>query len=283
MKRPTISDIARKAGLSKAAVSYALNGRPGVSDATRQRVAGIAHALGWRANSAALALSAERSGVVGLVVTGEVPWPTLEGVERQLAAAGVTLQLAVTAAAEETYHDWWASGRVDGMLLVDPRPEDPRIATLNELEIPTVLIGATHPAMSSVLADRTKACDEVTSYLTQRGHTRICRIASSPDGAMAATRALDGVTAAIYEDPMAAAKVVAHAAMLNRRIPADLAVVATSDSPVCRMVCPQVTAIQHDHAADGALAARLLLGQLSTGVPEHRVTSADKLIIRGTT
>ncbi|ONI78612.1 hypothetical protein ALI144C_27735 [Actinosynnema sp. ALI-1.44] len=283
MKRPTISDIARRAGLSKAAVSYALNGRPGVSEETRQRVTRIAQTLGWRPNTAALALSADRAGVVGLVVAGEVPWPVVEGIERELAAAGVTLQLAITAAAEETYRDWWASGRVDGMLLIDPRPNDPRIAALHALAVPTVLIGATHPDMSSVLVDKTKACDEVTSYLTRRGHTRICHIAAGPDGAIAATHALEGITAAIYEDPMAAAKVVAHAAVLNRRIPTDLAVVTTNDSPVCRLVCPEVTAVRHDHAADGALAARLLLGQLGTGIPEQRVTSADELIVRGTT
>lgn len=36
--RVTISDIAKRAGVSKGAVSYALNGQPGVSDRTRERV-----------------------------------------------------------------------------------------------------------------------------------------------------------------------------------------------------------------------------------------------------
>lgn len=283
MKRPTIGDIARRAGLSKAAVSYALNGRPGVSEETRERVSRIAHALGWRANIAALALSSERVGVIGLVVAGEVPWPTVEGIERELAHDGVVLQLAIAEDAEETYQDWWASGRVDGMLLIDPSPNDPRIALLHKLSVPTVLIGASHPDMSAVLPDTAGKCRQVTEHLTQRGHTKISHIAAGPDEALAATRDLKDVTAVIYEDPMAAAKVVAHAAVLNKRIPTDLAVIAWDDAPVCRTVYPEITAVRHDHAADGSLAARLLLDQLNTGVHEHRGGGRDELLIRGTT
>jgi len=41
-KRVTITDIARLAGVSPGAVSFALNGRPGVSEQTRQRILDIA-------------------------------------------------------------------------------------------------------------------------------------------------------------------------------------------------------------------------------------------------
>src|SRR3954451_605757 len=68
MKRPTITDIAREAGVSKGAVSYALNGRPGVSEATRQRITEIARELGWAPSSTARALSGGRTGAIGLVL-----------------------------------------------------------------------------------------------------------------------------------------------------------------------------------------------------------------------
>ena len=55
MKRPTIADIARRAGVSKVAVSYALNDRPGVSPAKRAMIKAIAEEIGWRPNSAARA------------------------------------------------------------------------------------------------------------------------------------------------------------------------------------------------------------------------------------
>ncbi|MFY9634328.1 MAG: LacI family DNA-binding transcriptional regulator, partial [Cellulosimicrobium cellulans] len=41
----TISDVAHAAGVSKGAVSYALNGQPGVSDATRERILRVAKDL----------------------------------------------------------------------------------------------------------------------------------------------------------------------------------------------------------------------------------------------
>jgi DNA-binding LacI/PurR family transcriptional regulator len=52
MRRTTISDVAKAAGVTKAAVSMALRNKPGISDKLRNRVAGIASKLGYVADSA---------------------------------------------------------------------------------------------------------------------------------------------------------------------------------------------------------------------------------------
>jgi DNA-binding LacI/PurR family transcriptional regulator len=316
MKRPTIGDIARRAGVSKAAVSYALNGRPGVSEETRERVSRIAHALGWRANTAALALSAERAGVVGLVIAGPAPWAMVEGIERELAIEGVALQLAIVRNAEaeaETYREWWAARRVDGVLVIDPRPEDHRIPLLRKLNVPAVLVGAGAPDMSAVLGDPAAECRRAVEHLIERGHSRLghvkgrglCRnvqraealrrvtqelLGTDPveaEGELEATRRLlaapDPPSALIYDEDAAAAATVAHAALLDIRIPAQLAVVAWGDSSVCQLVHPGITAIRHDDGIDGASAARLLLNQLKTGIPQQRTADPGKLVVRGTT
>ena len=57
MSRVTINDIARQAGVSKGAVSYALNGRPGVSEKTRTKILDVASELGWAPNRTARMLS----------------------------------------------------------------------------------------------------------------------------------------------------------------------------------------------------------------------------------
>src|SRR5690349_24904327 len=84
VKRPTIADIAREAGVSKGAVSYALNGQPGVSDATRDRILEIAAELrftparGSRAAAGPRAVPGSRAAAAGLVLCRP---PRILGVE----------------------------------------------------------------------------------------------------------------------------------------------------------------------------------------------------------
>ena len=66
--RPTVSTIARDLGISPATVSYALNDKPGVGAATRQRVLEHAREVGWTPHSGAQALRRGRSGNIGLVL-----------------------------------------------------------------------------------------------------------------------------------------------------------------------------------------------------------------------
>lgn len=80
--RPTISDLARALDISKASVSYALNGRSGVSEATRRRVLDLAAELGFHPNSAAVALSAARTRTVGIVPAREPDLISTEAVLR---------------------------------------------------------------------------------------------------------------------------------------------------------------------------------------------------------
>ena len=77
-RRVTIADIARDLGISKAAVSYALNGQPGVAADTRQRVLDRAAELGWHASSSARALSGAQTGVVGLALARPPDLLTIE-------------------------------------------------------------------------------------------------------------------------------------------------------------------------------------------------------------
>jgi len=63
--------VARAAQVSKGAVSFALNGRPGVAETTRARILAAADDLGWTPNATARSLSTQRALAVGLVVARE--------------------------------------------------------------------------------------------------------------------------------------------------------------------------------------------------------------------
>ncbi|OEJ34052.1 LacI family DNA-binding transcriptional regulator [Streptomyces subrutilus] len=203
-RRPTIKDIARRAGVSQSAVSFALNGRPGVSDDTRARIRRVAEELGWQANSAARALSGERSGAVGLVLARPAHTLGVEsfflqlvsGIQEVLSAARTALLFQVVEDIDAecaVYRRWWAERRVDGVLVVDPRTRDPRPALLGELALPAVMVGEGNPsraeaAVSSVRADDAGAMTRILDHLHGLGHRRIVHIAGLPDLAHTARR-----------------------------------------------------------------------------------------------
>jgi DNA-binding LacI/PurR family transcriptional regulator len=194
MKRPTIVDIARRAGVSKSAASYALNGRPGVSAQVRQRVLDAAAELGWERNQAARALSAARAEAVGLVLARPARTLAIEpffmqliaGIETELATRSIALVLQVTPDIDgelAAHRQWWGRRSVDGVFVVDLRRDDPRVALLAELGMPAVALGGLghHGGLACVWSDEPRAIGTVVDYLVTLGHVRIGRVAGRPD------------------------------------------------------------------------------------------------------
>jgi DNA-binding LacI/PurR family transcriptional regulator len=192
-KRATIAEIAKRAGVSKGAVSYALNGQPGVSDSTRRRVIELAAEMGWHPNSAARALSAARAGALGLVLArpasmlGVEPFmmKLISGMETTLATRSIALLLQVVPdhdAEVAAYRRWWAERRVDGIFLVNLRVDDKRVPVLEELGLPAVVIGGPghHGSLPGVWSDDASAMAMVVEYLAALGHRRVARVAGPP-------------------------------------------------------------------------------------------------------
>ncbi|PBC75905.1 LacI family transcriptional regulator [Streptomyces sp. TLI_235] len=193
MPRPTIADIAREAGVSSGAVSFALNGRPGVSEATRSRILQVAERMNWRPHSAARALGGARARAVGLVLArpartiGLEPFfgHLLSGLQAGLSGDGTALQLLVvedTAAEIEVYRRWASEHRVDGFVVVDLQVHDPRVPVLEELAVPALVIGGPgrHGSLPSVWADDREAMVSIVDYLAALGHRRIAHLAGLP-------------------------------------------------------------------------------------------------------
>jgi DNA-binding LacI/PurR family transcriptional regulator len=166
MRRPTIADIARECGVSPTAVSFALNGRPGISEARREEILGKAAELGWTPSAAARALATSRVDAIGMVIAAPLSalardtfyLQLIAGIERSLADSPVALVLKMVESLPEeldVIRAWWAQNRVDAVVLVNPRSEDPRPALVRELGIPAVFLGDLAPeeGVSSVFVD----------------------------------------------------------------------------------------------------------------------------------
>lgn len=187
-QRPTIADVARRAGVSRSSVSFALNNRPGLAKETKARILAAAEELGWTPSRPARALSLGKAGAVGLVVTREPGligadpfFPAfIAGVESVLAGRGDGLVLHVTPADKErsVYERLAADRRVDGVLLTDVRQDDPRPALLAALGLPAVAVGRRGWAdgLCAVELDDRPAFVTAIRRLAELGHRRIAHV-----------------------------------------------------------------------------------------------------------
>ncbi|MDA0565618.1 LacI family transcriptional regulator [Streptomonospora sp. S1-112] len=333
MRRPTIVDIAKAAGVSKGAVSCALNGRPGVSEATRARILGIAADLGWAPSSAARALSDGRAGAIGLVIDRPALILGVEtffmrfiaGIQEELGDGPTALMLQSvenTAAELTTYKRWYAERRVDGVLVVDLRRDDPRVGALRETGLPAVVVGGPEhtQGLPCVWADDAGAMRAAVDHLAALGHRRIGHVAG-PDAFVHTAARTDSLRAAAREHGMETPRVVhtdytgeggAEAArrLLGERprpsalifdndlmavaglgavqesglsVPADVSIVAWDDSPLCESVRPGLTAVRRDLPEHGRLAASLLLEAVAGAPPRQVSTSPPTLVQRAST
>ena len=334
MRRPTIMDIAKAAGVSKGAVSYALNGRPGVSEQTRRRILEIASDLGWAPSSPARALSpGGRTGAIGLVVDrpahslGLEPFfmQLVSGIETELALSNNDLLLQVTedmGAEVAAYRRWSAERRVDGVIMVDLRVDDPRIGVVEELSLPAVVLGGPGGtgSLPCLYTDDSVAMREVVHYLAALGHRRIVRVAGPEEFVHTRTRTgafldaaeqagldeaysvhadytgeagtrttrrllarTDRPTALVYDNDLMAVAGLGVAQEMGVSVPSQLSIVAWDDSVLCRLVRPSLTAIARDIVSYGRTAATML-GDAIEGRPvRNRETSRGELYPRAST
>ncbi|MEU6912389.1 LacI family DNA-binding transcriptional regulator [Streptomyces olindensis] len=192
--RVTIKDVAARAGVSKGAVSLAFNHKPGLSEATRDRIFRAARELGWAPNLTARTLAGSRVDVVGLAVCrparmlGLEPWymEFVSGVESVLAEHSCSLLLRLVRSLDEevaVQAAWWRGRQIGGSILVDFRADDPRVDLVGRLGLPVVAVG--HPSLTggltSVWTDDATAVTEAVRYLAALGHRRIARVGGAAD------------------------------------------------------------------------------------------------------
>lgn len=192
-RRPTISDVAALAGVSKGAVSRALNGGVGISRPTIARIQAAALELNWAPNAAARAVSGAASQAIGLVLRRPAEllevdpfFPAfLAGVEQVLSSAGqsaVIRFVSDTGAEQDAYQQMYRERRVDGFLLTDLRQRDPRFDWLSEMSAFAVVAG-TPPKGCPFPSVGTGSDPQVRAlmrHLIAEGHQRIAHVSGPP-------------------------------------------------------------------------------------------------------
>ena len=153
-KYPTQADVARLAGVSRATVSYVVNGlsEAGVpiTDETRQRVLKAVQQLGYHPDARAQSLRSGTTNTIGLLIPDmQNPhyWEIANGVEQQLQTENFDLLLATTSLdpdREIHFVDALSRRRIDGMILLLTYPDrvKTRIEALAKSQMPLVIVGS---------------------------------------------------------------------------------------------------------------------------------------------
>ncbi|MEU6371433.1 LacI family DNA-binding transcriptional regulator [Streptomyces sp. NPDC046931] len=201
--RPTLEEVAARAGVGRGTVSRVINGSPRVSDATRAAVEAAVAELGYVPNTAARALAANRTDAIALVV----PEPEtrffaepyfsdmLRGVGAELSDTEMQLLLIFAGNDRERRRlaQYLAAHRVDGVLLVSVHADDPLPDLLAQLEIPAVISGprSEREALPSVDSDNYGGGRSAVEHLIARGRSQIATITGRLD-VYGAQRRVDG-------------------------------------------------------------------------------------------
>jgi DNA-binding LacI/PurR family transcriptional regulator len=190
--RPTIHDVAKAAGVSVTTVSHALNGKGRVDPATRAQVVQVVRQLGYRANRHARGLRSGRSGALALLlpVRGDARVDEALSLDFYMrlasaAAAAAFAQEQALMLLPPTIVETGLRGLgIDGGIVVDPSPLDPRVGLLTEHGLPVITIERDlgRPDDRWYVASETEAnTRQVLDHLAARGARSICLLVPRTD------------------------------------------------------------------------------------------------------
>ena len=187
MKRPTQVDVARLAGVSRATVSYVVNGQVDnkvpISEETRRRVLEVIEDLGYEPDARAQALRSGSTQTVGLIlpdIHNPHFWQIADGVEQELRASGYNLLLSSVDLDPEYEEDVFKAlsrRRIDGLILIGSsllqlEGAQKTLAQLLKRRFPIATIGD-HQTIDCVASNYQAATKEATTYLLSLHHKRI--------------------------------------------------------------------------------------------------------------
>lgn len=150
-RRVTINDIARQAGVSKTAVSFAFNTPGRLSTETAERILEVARQMGYAPNPIARSLNTRRTNAVGIIVPQDIPETfsnpffsqLIRGIGQVCNEEGMSLMVIPPmrgSLVEATY-----AALIDGCIVTGLEPDDEVVRALRQRNLPFVMIDADAP------------------------------------------------------------------------------------------------------------------------------------------
>ena len=183
-RRPTLHDVAARAGVSKSLVSLALQGSPKVAPASREAILAAANELGYRPNRTASSLVRQRTHTIGVHILdlhNPVFAEILDGVQEGVRRDGYSTLLVTgnaDPATERREITRLLESRVEGVILIAHRLSDDDLAQIAR-EVPTVVVTWQTDGiggLDSVRGDDVAGARLAVDHLAALGHERIAHV-----------------------------------------------------------------------------------------------------------
>jgi DNA-binding LacI/PurR family transcriptional regulator len=322
-RRPTLADVAARAGVSTALVSIVMRDAPGASTATRDRVRRAAAEIGYRPDSRARLLRSSRSRLLGVVfgVQADFHGDLVSGLYAAADRVGYELALsAVTPGRDEQRAvGSLLQDRCEALVLLGPQSPTAALADL-ATRLPVVVVA--RPVRSSAVDVVRTADDEgarlAVEHLLALGHRDVVHVdggrapgaaerrrgyrealrahgldahvlpggPTEEDGAAAARRLLSGPlpgAVTVFNDRCALG-LLDVLRRAGRTVPGDVSVVGYDDSRIARLSSVDLTSVAQDVEQLTTLAVGRALERLdSTPVRQRELVVPPRLVVRTTT
>ena len=303
MRRVTIRDVAALADTSISTVSAALNGRPGVSQETRERVIDAANRLSWRPDQRASRLRRNRTAVIGVVYEADQPFQAslVDSVYATAKDQGVEVVLA----AATDHHSELECLRVlvrercDGLLLAGSALSPSHIELVaRQAPLVSLCRKINERGVDEVYADVKQTMGLAIDHLFALGHTQIWHLGASGrsmgapreqayvhqmvaagldpvvieagatnlDGVHAADILLDGAelpTAFICYNDAMAAGLVRRLRQRGVKVPDDVSVVGYDDAPIASDPTLDLTTVSQPRQEMAVAAVGILVSRMN--------------------
>ena len=320
--RPTLADVAQRAGVSRALVSIVMRESPGASDATRLRVRQAADEIGYRPDQRARMLRSQRANLLGVVFAAgqEFHAGLVDGVYLAAKSRGYDVLLSCVT----PHHDEREAVRT----LLDDRCEalvligsELPVRELSDLDasLPIVVVARKLRGVDAVRSDDVLGAELAVSHLAGLGHSTITFLdggrapgaaerrkgfrraaaelgvtavtadggSTEREGAAAASTCLATgslPTAVIAFNDRCALGFIDVAIRAGVRVPQDVSVVGFDDSPLASLAHVDLTTVGQDSLRLAELAVARAVERIDTPVDcAVDAVSEPRLVVRGST